>query len=239
VGVSLDTYTGIIGTVLAGISAGAWAGGWAADRFEPRKLVGPLLMLGGVLALATPPLVTTLGEQVQSDTLKAIVFLSAATVFLPAFVLSSVHPIVVKMQLQSLNVTGTIVGRLSAFATAGALVGTFGTGYFLTAHYSTRAIFAGVGAVLIAAGLLLWWRLARRARPAVVIALGVAAIGAGGATASVDGPCKVESAYACIEVVDSSPGIRTLVLDAATNSVVILDKPQELVSHTPGSCASS
>jgi predicted O-methyltransferase YrrM len=228
VGVSLNTYTGIIGTVLAGISAGAWVGGWTADRFEPRKLVGPLLIAGGVLALATAPLATALGDEVRSDSLRAIVFLSAATVFLPAFVLSAVHPIVVKMQLQSLKVTGSVVGRLSAFATAGALVGTFGTGFFLTAHFPSRAILAGVGAVLIAAGTILWWRLARRAQPAAIIALAIAAIGAGGAAASVEGPCKLESAYACIRVVDIGVGARELKLDNLTHSIVFLDRPEQL-----------
>jgi MFS family permease len=231
VGVSLNTYTGIIGIVLAGISAGAWVGGWAADRFEPEKLVGPLLVAGGVLALATAPLVTELGEEVRSDTLKAIVFLSAATVFLPAFVLSTVHPIVVKMQLQSLNVTGSVVGRLSAFATAGALVGTFGTGFFLTAHFPTRAILAGVGAVLIASGALTWWRLGRRAEPAAAIALALATVGAGSAAATIDGPCKVESAYACIRVVDIGGGFRKLILDSATHAVVRVDKPQALTVY--------
>jgi spermidine synthase len=231
VGVSLNTYTGIIGTVLAGISAGAWVGGWAADRFEPGQLVGALLIAGGVLALATAPLVTELGKAVQSDTLKAIVFLSAATVFLPAFVLSAVHPVVVKMQLQSLDVTGSVVGRLSACATAGALVGTFGTGFFLTAHFPTRAILAGVGAVLIAIGALTWWRLGRRAKPVGVIALAIATIGAGSAAATVDGPCKVESAYACIRVVDIGGGYRKLMLDSVTNAVVRLDRPQELTVY--------
>ncbi|HWC10730.1 MAG TPA: fused MFS/spermidine synthase, partial [Acidimicrobiales bacterium] len=32
VGVSLETYTAIIGTVLAGIAAGTWVGGYAAAR---------------------------------------------------------------------------------------------------------------------------------------------------------------------------------------------------------------
>ena len=32
VGLSLQTYTGIIGTVLAAIAVGAWAGGALADR---------------------------------------------------------------------------------------------------------------------------------------------------------------------------------------------------------------
>ena len=228
IGVSLNTYTGIIGTVLAGISAGAWVGGWAADRFDPGKLVGPLLIAGGVLALAMAPLVTSPGRGVQSDTLKAIVFLSAATVFLPAFVLSAVHPIVVKMQLQSLKVTGSVVGRLSAFATAGALVGTFGTGFFLTAHFPTRAILAGVGAVLIATGAVLWWRLARRAQLGVAIALAIADRRRRKRCGDGDGPCKVESAYACIRVVDIGGGSRKLILDAATNAVVRLDRPQEL-----------
>jgi spermidine synthase len=228
VGVSLNTYTGIIGTVLAGISAGAWIGGWAADRTDPRKLVGPLLIAGGVLALATAPLTTELGEDVQSDSLKAIVALSAATVFLPALVLSSVHPIVVKMQLQSLEVTGSVVGRLSAFATAGALVGTFGTGFFLTAHFHTRAILGGVGVVLIAAGAILWWRLTRRLQPGLAIALGLAVVGAGTAAASVHGPCKVESAYACIRVFSDGPYGRVLELDSVTNSYVDLRDPKRL-----------
>jgi MFS family permease len=228
VGVSLNTYTGIIGTVLAGISAGAWVGGWTADRMEPRKLVGPLLIVGGVLALATGPLTTALGEDIRSDSLKAIVALSAATVFLPAFVLSSVHPIVVKMQLQSLSVTGSVVGRLSAFATAGALVGTFGTGFFLTAHFPSRAILAGVAAILILTGAVLWWRLIRRAQPGAVAALALVTVAAGSAAASIDGPCKVESAYACIQVESDGGDARLLVLDNFPNSYVNLRDPTQL-----------
>jgi MFS family permease len=228
VGVSLNTYTGIIGMVLAGISAGAWAGGWAADRWDPARLVGPLLIAGGVLALATAPLTTALGQHVRSDTLKAVIGLSAATVFLPAFVLSGVHPIVVKMQLRRLEVTGSVVGRLSAFATAGALVGTFGTGFFLTEHFRTRAILAAMGAVLIVVGAILWWQLLRRVKPGAVIAVLLATIVAGTAAAAVHGPCKVESAYACIQVRPEGPNQRALVLDSVHNSTVTLGKPTEL-----------
>jgi spermidine synthase len=227
VGVSLNTYTGIIGTVLAGISAGAWIGGWAADRVEPQRLLGPILIVGGLLGLATAPLTTVLGEDLRSDSLKAIVALSAATVFLPAFVLSAVTPIVVKMQLQSLNVTGSVVGRMSAFGTAGALVGTFGTGFFLTAHFPTRAILAGVGGILIATGAILWWQLMRRVQPGAAVALAIAAVAAGGAAASVHGPCKVESAYACIRVSSNDAGGRTLMLDNLVHSVVIPGKPEQ------------
>jgi len=37
VGVSLYTWTSIIGVVLAGISIGAYLGGMLADRFQPPK----------------------------------------------------------------------------------------------------------------------------------------------------------------------------------------------------------
>jgi spermidine synthase len=229
VGVSLNTYTGIIGTVLAGISAGAWVGGWAADHMEPRKLLGPLLIIGGILAIATAPLATELGKHIESNSLIAIVGLAGATVFLPAFVLSSVHPIVVKMQLQSLNVTGSVVGRLSAFATAGALVGTFGTGFFLTAHFPTRAILAGVGGVLIAAGALVWWRQVRRLRATAVAGLGLAVVAAAGAAASANGPCKVESAYACIQVKSQGPYGRLLILDDLPHSFADIRSPRHLI----------
>ena len=41
VGVTLETYTGIIGTILAAIALGTWVGGRLADRRNPRTLLGP------------------------------------------------------------------------------------------------------------------------------------------------------------------------------------------------------
>lgn len=229
VGVSLNTYTGIIGTVLAGIAAGTWVGGRLADRFDPQKLLGPILILGGLLAVATTPLVTLLGEHVRGASLPAIVVLSAGTVFLPAFVLSAVTPIVVKMQLQDLSTTGRVVGRLSAFATAGALVGTFGTGFVLAARFPNRTIVACIGAVLIVVGTALWWRLTRRVRLAAALAVIAACIGAG-AAAAVEGPCKVESAYFCIRIASGGPGdsLRLLFLDDLAHSSVDLRDPTYL-----------
>ena len=230
VGVSLNTYTGIIGTVLAGISAGTWAGGRAADRFEPRFLLGPILIAGGLLAIATAPLVIVLGERLSGGTLPRIIALTAATVFLPAFVLSAVNPIVVKMQLQDLSATGRVVGRLSAIATAGALVGTYGTGFILAARLPNRTILVCVGAVLIVLGMAVWWRLARRIRATAAIATLIALLATGATAAAVEGPCKVESGYFCIRVESGGPGnsLRTLWLDDLVHSSVDLRDPRVL-----------
>jgi MFS family permease len=228
-GVSLDTYTGIIGTVLAGIAAGAWIGGRAADRFAPQLILGPILVLGGLLALISPTLVNALGPSVAGGGVKAIVGLSLSTVFLPALVLSAVTPVVVKLQLRDLDTTGTVVGRLSAFATAGALVGTFGTGFFLVSRAPTRLIVAGTAVLVMAVGALVAWRLMRRISVTSLLVLATVTAGAGGAALGVTGPCKTESAYFCINVIAEPPGpVRILVLDDLTHSYVDLDNPRNL-----------
>jgi len=227
VGVSLNTYTGIIGTVLAGIAAGTWAFGQLADSVDPRRLLGPLLIVGGGLAMASAPLVRLLGEHVHSDSLKAILALSATTFFLPAFVLSGVTPVVVKLQLHSLTATGRTVGRLSGVGTFGALVGTFGTGFFLTSRVHTHTIVLGVGAILILVGVaVLWWVQPSRSVPALIV-VGIAAVAGGIASAQVSQPCQTESAYFCIRVVGSARD-PILKLDNLEHSSVQLDDPRQL-----------
>ena len=165
VGVTLETYTGIIGTVLAGISVGTWLGGRLADRYPPGTLLGPLLVAGGALAIAALPAVRLVGSLGLGAGPVAIVLLALVGFFLPAAVLSAVSPTVVKLQLDDLGQTGTVVGRLSALATAGAITGTFLTGFLLVSAFPTPPIVIGVGAALVVCGLVLWIRLGRsRAR---------------------------------------------------------------------------
>jgi predicted membrane-bound spermidine synthase len=86
VGVSLQTFTGIIGTILAALAVGAWAGGRLADQRDPVGLLGPTLVLGGVLAVASPALVYVLGPSAGGESPAAIVLLAAVGFFLPAAV---------------------------------------------------------------------------------------------------------------------------------------------------------
>ena len=55
VGVSIYTWTSIIGVILAGISVGAYIGGRLVDRFPSRKTLGWLLLLSGIMALSRIP----------------------------------------------------------------------------------------------------------------------------------------------------------------------------------------
>jgi MFS family permease len=227
VGVSLNTYTGIIGTVLAGIAAGSWAFGRLADSIDPRLLLGPLLIAGGLLALASAPLVNGLGEHVHSDSLKAILALAGATFFLPAFVLSGVTPVVVKLQLHSLAATGRTVGNMSGAGTFGALVGTFGTGFFLTSRVHTHTIVLAIGIVLVCLGVAVLWRMSPRVSVPALVIVALASVAGGVAAATVTGPCQTESGYFCIRTIGDSQH-RLLILDNIPHSAVNIADPTSL-----------
>ncbi len=227
VGVSLETFTGIIGTILAGIAVGAAVGGYVADRNDPNRLIGPALILGGILAWSSIPLVTALGPAFGSA-VPAIVLLSFFGFFPFALVLTAISPMVAKLRLQSLNETGEVVGGLSAAGTFGALFGTFFTGFVLVSAAPTRPIILAVGLVLVVWGVVFTLRRGTGERPSPGLGLAGAAVLALALTSA--GPCEFESAYACGKVVTDpdDPSIRFLHLDTLRHGAVDLDDPTHL-----------
>lgn len=230
VGVNLETFTAIIGTILAGIALGAWAGGLAADRIDPRALIPALMVVGGALAIASIPIVRALGGDAGPGDSGAPSVLLALWGFGPsAAVLSAVPPAVVKLQLRDLEQTGSIVGRLSAWGTAGAIGGTFLAGYVLLAYAAVTTLIVIVGVVLVAGGLLLW-SAGRILPPGMMLsATGVAALSLLG-VAVTDLPCDVQSTYFCISIEPDPerPGGNTVILDDLRHSYVDVGDPTHL-----------
>jgi predicted membrane-bound spermidine synthase len=229
VGISLETFTGIIGTVLAGIATGSAVGGALADRFDPRRMIGPALIVGGALTWLSVPIVFALGPHVGNGPVD-IVILTGAAFFLPVAVLSGVSPMVAKLRLDRLAETGTVVGGLSAAGTAGALAGTFVTGFVLVAAIPSRTIVITVGIVLVLAGLVttFWLRKLPSAVTAVLLLLIVGWTGIN--VASAESTCEHETAYYCVrvEVSPRDPNARDLILDRLRHAYVNLDDPTDL-----------
>ena len=98
------------------------------------------LALGGGAAIAAVPIIRALGPSARPPDPATIVALAAAGFFLPSALLSAVTPLVVKVQLGTLDETGRVVGRLSALGTAGSLVGVFATGFVLVAEFATTPV---------------------------------------------------------------------------------------------------
>ena len=155
-GVSLYTWTSIIGAVLAGMSAGSFAGGWMADRRDPRRLLGVLLMVAGSATALIIPALPAL--QFAAPLLKVPllrVLLPILAVFgIPSFCIGLVSPVLYRICLNDLRRTGTTVGRLAASGSLGSIAGTFATGFWLIPAIGTRAIVLGVSGGLLILGIL-------------------------------------------------------------------------------------
>jgi len=229
VGVTLETYTAIIGTVLAGIALGHYLGGRAADRIDPRRLLGPLLVVGGALSMATIPLVRFIGRTDTTGGEQQAILLAAVGFFLPAAVLSAVSPAVVKLQLRDLGSTGSVVGYLSALGTVGAIAGTFFAGFYLVEAAATSTSIVVTGALLVASGVVAWvWSGVTKAAPLLLAVL--VGVGGAGATVAGDETCEVETTYHCARV-EPDPvraSGRQLVLDTLHHSYVDLEDPTYL-----------
>ena len=228
VGVSLTTYTGIIGAILAGIALGAWLGGKAADALGPLTLLGPAFVLGGLAAIASVPIVGAVGDVGLGEGLIAIILLATTGFVLPAAIISATAPMLVRGTLTDLSTSGSIVGWLSAIGTVGAITGTFLTGFVLLGLFPTRLLIIaiGIGLAVIGIALTVWLRRGRGAAPVALAAI----VLTGGFALGQPSRCDTESAYYCIAIEDdvADPDIRVLVLDGLTHAAVDLQDPTDL-----------
>jgi len=204
VGVSLYTWTSIIGVVLAGISLGAWAGGWLADRRPFPSTLGWLLLASGITALLIAPAADALGSDHRlqaaigmARTLpQRVVLLATLLFFLPSFFLGTISPVAVKLAVGDLQKAGRVVGKIYAFSTLGAIAGTFTTGFYLVARFGTRTTMLGVGAVLIVSALVFGDLLGRWGRIAALLFVGTLAMLIAFGRRSFDPPLQKRNASA-------------------------------------------
>jgi spermidine synthase len=232
IGVSLYTWTSIIGIVLAGISIGNYIGGRVADRYPSPSTVGLILLAGGVASMGILPVDHFVSDRFLTlPIIPRIVMLTVALFLVPAVILGMVTPVVIKLRLADLAETGNVVGKLYAVSTAGSILGTFLTGFVLVQLFGTRLVILIVSLVLVAMAIAfgnLWRvRIPSIALGAVFVAIiGVSVVGDG-----LDSGCERESNYYCIKVRArdiEDREVRVLYLDALVHSYVDTDDPMFL-----------
>lgn len=237
VGVSLYTWTSIIGVILAGLSLGNWLGGVWADRGGNGHGVGLVLGLGAIYCILSLPALDWLGGMIQASEvslLGASFLFAAALFFVPAALIGVVTPLLTTLALRLDARAGHVVGRMHALAAVGSIAGTFITGYWLVQTFGTRTVILGTGATLF----LLAAPFLRRKGPLVPALFLIGAVTAGAVLWQRQGlasPCTRESSYFCIRIADHSADApfgeaRGLILDHLLHGINHATVPQMLIA---------
>ena len=241
-GVSLYTWTSIIGVVLAGISLGNYLGGtwpiWPARGGRSGSCWRP----AGMASLAILPFTTIDLLALIPRDLPVVVRMVLATgllFFAPSCLLGMVSPLVVKMTLADLDRAGHVVGGVYAWSTLGSIAGTLLTGFVLIPWVGTRSVIFGVGVVLVVLAALTGeffrhagWPRAVDVGLALLLLMNLWQIHLGGALAMW---CYRETSYYCIRVTsereEDGYEYRVLSLDRLIHSYNSIEDPTRL--HYP------
>jgi spermidine synthase len=232
VGVSLYTWTSVIGVVLAGISLGNYLGGRLADRWASLRFLGGIFLAAGLSSVGVLAVDWLGGVALEGWPIVAeILILTTALFFIPSVILGTISPVVAKLAVRDLAKTGLTVGKIYAAGAAGSIIGAFATGFVLISWFGTHTIVWGVAVVLLLMGLLFFlagrwpWLLV------AVLALGTASVFVH-TQGWLGGPCLRETNYFCIKVREAERGgepVRILILDRLVHSYTSLDNPTKLV----------
>jgi spermidine synthase len=237
IGVSLYSWTSIIGVIMAGIALGNFLGGRLADRHASPGILAAVFFVGAFATMAVLPTVKAFGTADWFSHLPVMLEFVAkvfCVFFLPAVILSVVSPLVIKLTLADLGRTGGTVGTIYAFSTVGSIVGTFLTGFFFILWFGTRSIAWLIAIVLVLTGVLAWfawrvperWRISRQNLFTWILALVV--VGSGIVLYKLPDTWRenytAESNYFAIRVEDKI-GTRVLYLDRLAHSFVVPDDP--------------
>jgi len=237
VGVSLYSWTSIIGVILAGLSLGNWLGGRAADKGWNEKAVGFLLVATGIACIFSLLMLTIIAPLLQKSSLDLISssFLYVITMFfVPSLLLGIITPLLTTLALKLDLRTGHIVGRMHALAALGSIIGTFATGFWLIQYFGTRSVIIGTAVCCFVMAAPFFKRVPVAISTTFIICLSSIA----GITYLRDGfenPCDKESNYFCLRVTDASKDApfgqaRALVLDHLIHGINHESEPGMLIS---------
>src|ERR1700751_6230522 len=181
-GSGIYTWAALISTVLIALTAGYFLGGTLADRTASLAVLALTVIVGSLYLLALPSFAQAILEFVLAgvDDIRAGSLIAAlAPMFFPVTFLGMYSPFAIRLLLRSAQRSGRVSGAVYGISTAGAIVGTLGTTFFLIPTIGSRAITLTLGAAGVVAGLALLSlsRLERRAGLALLIIAATALLG--------------------------------------------------------------
>jgi spermidine synthase len=157
-GNGIYTWAALISTVLAALTAGYFLGGLIGDRTVSAAVLGVIVGLASVYLLILPSFAgAILGMVLDSvdDVRVGSLYAALSIMFLPVTLFGVYSPFAIRLVLRTTQHSGTVSGTVYGVSTAGSIVGTLGTTFFLIPSIGTRAITLLLGAAGLGCGLLL------------------------------------------------------------------------------------
>lgn len=221
VGVTIYSWTSIIGVILAGLSLGNWLGGLWADNGGGEISTGIVLASSGVFSLFSLFVLSQVAPILQNSQLDLISssFLYVSSMFfIPSVLLGIPAPLLTTLALKLDVRTGHIVGRMNALAALGSIIGTFLTGFVLIQYMGSRKVIIMSAILLFMLAAPFFYRAASRKAAAFLLAAALLVTLMTQFSRGFDNPCDQESNYFCLRVVDMSEkapfgSAKALVLD--------------------------
>ncbi len=223
VGSSLYTWTSIIGTILAGLTAGSWAGGAIIDRRPTPKTIALFFICSAAFIAVIPPLSRIAPRIVMLELpLPAVILIvSFALFFLPSLFLGAIYPALLRLLSENPAFIGNDSGRLSAVWSIGGIIGVVIAGFFLIGFLGSSATLYWVAGLLFSLALFFFYPVCKEYAFLIVIFLLLVQIGGqpnGRRVLFAD-----DSQYYKIRVVEAtdplSGKLRLLLLDADVHSI--------------------
>lgn len=228
VGVSLYTWTGVIGIVLFGISIGNYFGGKLADKNSSKNVLGGIIIIAGLFSKLSILFVSILGPSISSlPNFYLIQVILITLIFLFPFIfLGLISPILIKLVLNNLKYSGSTVGTIYSISALGSIAGTYTTGFLLIAHLGTETTVSLIALALFFTSFpfLEFSKIKKRlwlSSISLIIGLGL--------IYPIKSPCTTESDYYCIRIAyDGLKNTVSLILDRLNHSQSNLSNPNQL-----------
>lgn len=157
-GTSIFVWTSLIGIILGSLSLGYYLGGKIADKKPNFNSLSIIIFLAAIfigLTIFIKDFLLIYLQMYFTDVRITSVFASLI-LFSPASVLlGMVSPYAVKLKIENLNTSGSTVGNLYAISTAGSIIGTFLSGFYLIPQFGTNKLLIILSMTLIFISLIL------------------------------------------------------------------------------------
>lgn len=157
-GSSVYVWGSLISTFLVALALGYALGGRAADRRPSLAALSTVLSAAAVLVLPcvawAPWILASIGRT-GWDARWAALFAATVLFLPPSIAMGMVTPFAVRIGIRRMETAGTVSGGYSALSTAGSIVGTLLTTFFLIPNFAVDMLLLGLAATLVLCALAL------------------------------------------------------------------------------------